>query len=89
MSLDTQLAMTKQRVISRDVAGHAVLYPVAQQTFGGPSEAMMNDLEFAEAVALPTQHIGLHFIDRVPPGSLPQAANRFPTSSPDRSWLLL
>src|ERR1035441_9080116 len=42
---------------------------------------MMNDLELAEAIGLPTQHIGLHFIDRVPPWSLPQAAYRFPTGS--------
>src|SRR5713226_9546197 len=42
---------------------------------------MMNDLELAEAIGFPTQHIGLHFIDRVPPWSLPQAADRFPTGS--------
>src|ERR1700733_15256827 len=39
---------------------------------------MMSYFELAEAIGLPTQHVGLYFVDRVPARRSPQAANRFP-----------
>src|ERR1700722_20196179 len=43
---------------------------------------MMNNAQFIKAVRVPTQHVGLYFVDRVPTGGSPQATNRFPTSFP-------
>src|ERR1700722_2876563 len=40
---------------------------------------MMSYFELAEAIGLPTQHVGLYFVDRVPARRSPQADNRFPT----------
>src|SRR5579864_655678 len=39
----------------------------------------MSDMEFAETAALPSQHIGLYFINRVPSRRLTQTADGFPT----------
>lgn len=71
-----------ERVIPRDVTSHSVLDPVTKQTFLRSRETVMKQMQVGEGIGLPAQHVRFDFIDRVPPGSRPQAADSVPAGTP-------